>query len=251
MMGARLMNLAALAALLIAAGTLALAGARWFAQRPLFDFKRIEVRGELQHVTTASIRAAIAGRLRGNFFTLRLDDARRVLETVPWVAQASVRRVWPNRLRVTLREFRALGAWDDGRLLSDSGELFVANVAEAEVFGPLPTLGGPEDSAREVARRYYEIAAGLAPLSMTVDAIDVSERRSWTVRATGSEAGSTTFVLGRDDRPDVVLDRLADAVTAFPMVFARMGGLPERIDTRYANGLAAGPPARSPEPRNR
>jgi hypothetical protein len=86
---------------------------------------------------------------------------------------------------------------------------------------------------------------------MTVDAIDVSERRSWTVRATGSEAGSTTFVLGRDDRPDVVLDRLADAVTAFPMVFARMGGLPERIDTRYANGLAAGPPARSPEPRNR
>lgn len=251
MMGARLMNLVSLAAVLIAAGMLALAGARWVAQRPQFDFKRIEVRGELQHVTAASIRAAIAGRLRGNFFTVRLDDARRLLESVPWVAQASVRRVWPDRLRVTLREYRALGAWDDGRLLSDGGELFVANVAEAEVFGPLPALGGPDDSAREVAHRYYEFAAGLAPLSMTIDAIEVSERRSWTVRATASEIGSTTFVLGRNDRPDVVQQRLTDAVTAFPMVFARLAGAPERIDTRYANGLSASPPARGSEPRNR
>ena len=251
MMGARLMNLAALAAVLIAACLLALAGARWIAKRPQFDFKRIEVRGELQHVTAASIRAAIAGRLRGNFITVRLDDARRLLESVPWVAQASVRRVWPNRLRVTLREYRALGAWDDGRLLSDAGALFVANVAEAEVFGPLPALGGPDDSAPEVARRYYEFAAGLAPLSMTIDAIEVSERRSWTVRATGPEIGSTTFVLGRDDRPDVVQQRLTDAVTAFPMVYARLGGAPERIDTRYANGLAASPPVRASEPKSR
>ncbi len=251
MIGVRLMNLAALAAALVAAGMLALAGARWVAQRPQFDFKRIEVRGDLQHVTVASIRAAIAGRLRGNFFTVRLDEVRRLLESVPWVAQASVRRVWPNRLQVTLQEYRALGAWNDGRLLSDGGDLFVANLAEAEVFGPLPALGGPEDAARDVARRYYEFAAGVAPLSMTVDAIDVSERRSWTLHASGPGTGSTVFELGRDEHPGVVQERLTDAVAAYPMVLARLGVRPERIDTRYANGFAASPPARTSEPRTR
>ena len=111
----------------------------------------IEVRGDLQHVTAASVRAAIAGRLKGNYFTMRLDDTRRLLETVPWVAQASVRRVWPDRLLITLSEHRALGAWADGRLLSDRGELFVANVAEAEVFGPLPSFDGPASEARQMA----------------------------------------------------------------------------------------------------
>jgi cell division protein FtsQ len=133
------MNAVAALLLLLAAGLLALAAVRWVAQRPAFELRRIELRGDLQHVTAASVRGAIAGRLKGNYFTMRLDDTRRLLETVPWVAQASVRRVWPDRLLITLSEHRALGAWADGRLLSDRGELFVANVAEAEVFGPLPS----------------------------------------------------------------------------------------------------------------
>jgi len=244
MNGARLMNV--LAALVAAAALvfIAAAGARWLAHRPHFDFKRIEVRGELQHVTAASIRAALAGRLAGNYFTMRLDETRRLLETVPWVAQASVRRVWPNRLQVTLREHRALGAWDDGRLLSDRGELFVANVAEAEVFGPLPAFSGPESQAREIAARYYDFAALVAPLAIGVDAIDVSDRRSWSLQASGPGI-RTSVELGRDEPPGVVQQRLADVVAAYPMMSARVGGTPPRIDARYANGIAAAPPANS------
>lgn len=242
MNGARVMNV--VAALLAAASllVLAVASARWVAHRPHFDFKRIEVRGELQHVTAASIRAALAGRLAGNYFTMRLDDTRRLLETVPWVAQASVRRVWPNRLQVTLREHRALGAWDDGRLLSDAGELFVANVAEAEVDGPLPAFSGPDAQAREVAARFYDFAALLAPLALAIDAIDVSERRSWSLQASGPGI-RTTVELGRDEPPGTLQRRLADVVAAYPMMSARVGGTPARIDARYASGIAAAPPA--------
>ena len=179
------------------------------AQRPAFEFKRIEVRGDLQHVTAASVRAAIAGRLKGNYFTIRLDEARRLLETVPWVAQASVRRIWPNRLQVTLREHRALGAWNDGRLLSDRGELFVANVAEAEIFGPLPTFSGPDALARDVATRYYDFAAQLAALSLSVDGIDVSDRRSWAVR--GGRHGTSD-----DESNSVVTTVPAPCSSAWP-----------------------------------
>lgn len=250
MTGVRRMNIAALAALFVSVALLLSAAARWVAQRPAFEFKRIELRGDLQHVTAASVRGAIAGRLKGNFFTIRLDEARRLLETVPWVAGASVRRVWPNRLQVTLREHRALGAWNDGRLLSDRGDLFVANVAEAEVDGPLPAFSGPDALARDVAGRYYEFAAQFAALSLSVDGIDVSDRRSWVVRATG--AGLSTIVeLGRDDSIGALQQRLTDVVSAYPMVVARVGGPPARIDARYANGFAASSPARPNDSRTR
>lgn len=252
-----LMNAAALLCALIAAALLLTAAARWLAQRPAFDFKRIEVRaavtpdggdGELRHVTAASLRAALAGRLRGNYFTMRIDDLRRQLETVPWVAQASVRRIWPDRLRVTLREHRALGAWADGRLLSDAGVLFVANVAEAEVSGPLPEFAGPDDAARDIATRYRDFTALLAPLALTVDSVEVSDRRSWSVIA-GTDGTATRVELGRDDTPDVVSRRMADVVAAYPLMTARIGGMPERIDARYANGIAVAPARKQPTQR--
>jgi cell division protein FtsQ len=245
MIGVRIMNLAALLAALIATGLLLSASTRWLTQRPMFDFKRIEVRGDLQHVTAASIRAAIAGRLRGNFFTVRLDETRRLLETVPWVSQAAVRRIWPNRLQVTLREHRALGAWGDGRLLSDRGELFVANIAEAEIFGPLPSFSGPAVAAAEVAARYYDFAALVAELSLSINGIDVSDRRSWSIQASGPGIAPTTLELGREDSAGAVHRRLADVVAAYPMVSERVGGPPARIDARYANGIAASSPSSS------
>lgn len=244
-MSVRVMNslavlFAAFAALVVIGGALL-----WLAQRPYFALRSIEIRGDLQHVTSASVRSAIAGRLKGNFFTMRIDETRRLLESVPWVAQASVRRVWPNRLLVTLREHRALGVWDDGRLLSDAGELFVANPAEAEIHGALPAFDGPDAVARDAARRYYEFAAMVAPLGLKVESIDVSDRRSWSVDVTGMDGAPTRLELGRDTEPMALNDRLAQIVAAYPMVAARVGGAPQRIDARYPNGLAASPPAKS------
>jgi cell division protein FtsQ len=162
-----------------------------------------------------------------------------------------VRRVWPNRLLVTLREHRALGAWDGGRLLSDRGQLFVANIAEAEIFGPLPAFSGPDSQASEMAARYYEFAALAAPLALAIDTVDVSERRSWSIQASGPGVPATTLELGRDDPPGTVQHRFAYVMAAYPMVSARVGGPPSRIDARYVNGIAAAAPLRVPEPKAR
>ena len=245
MNGVRLMNTLALLAATCAGLVVAGGALLWLAQRPYFSLRAIEVRGELQHVTSASVRAAVAGRLKGNYLTMRLDDTRRLLEGVPWVARASVRRVWPNRLLVTLVEHRALGVWDDGRLLSDQGELFVANPAEAEVHGPLPAFQGPASAARDAARRYYEFTAQLAPLGMSIAAVDVSERRSWSLQVATADGAPTRLELGRETDAMALNYRMAQIVAAYPMVAARVGGTPQSIDARYPNGLAASPPAKS------
>ena len=90
MTGVRLMNVAALAALLVATVLLVSAAARWVAQRPAFEFKRIEVRGDLQHVTahrflsgwllqyrTRRCRAALGMRCHDRGISSLLQDARQ------------------------------------------------------------------------------------------------------------------------------------------------------------------------------
>lgn len=221
------------------------------AQQPKFQLKRVDVRGDLRHVTAVSVRAALAGRLRGNYFTMRLEDTRRLFETVPWVAQASVRRVWPDRLLVTLNEHRALGVWEDGRLLSDRGELFVANPDEAEIYGALPEFSGPADTAKDAARRYYELSAQFAALSLRIDAIDISDRKAWSLRISHQvsdelkESSPSRIELGRDSTAAPLSQRVAQLIAAYPLVVAQIGGTPARIDARYANGLAASLPAKS------
>jgi hypothetical protein len=89
------------------------------------------------------------GRIKGNFFTTNLESVRGVFESVPWVRRASVRREWPNQLIVALEEHEALGTWgEDGRLLSVKGDVFTANLAEAEDDHELPAFSG-----RTAARR--------------------------------------------------------------------------------------------------
>ena len=215
------------------------------AHQPKFQLKRVEVRGELRHVTASSVRTALSGRLRGNYFTMRLEDTRRLFETVPWVSAASVRRVWPDRLVVTLTEHRALGIWEDGRLLSDRGDLFVANVDEAEIYGPLPEFSGPVSAAKDAARRYYELAAQFSLLSLQVAAIDISDRKAWSLRLAPAAGGDSTsgnelrVELGRDRAELPLADRVSQMIAAYPLVVAQMGAVPVRIDARYPNGLAA------------
>lgn len=239
--------------LLIAATVLVAVGAAalWIAQRPMFDIRRIELHGangELQHVSAVMVRAALRGQgkpvLRGGYFTLRLEDARRVFETLPWIAAVSVRRAWPNRLIVTFTEHRALGTWGEERLLSDAGVLFVANPAEAEVEGALPDFDGPDRFAAEMVQRYREFSAALAPLRMKIESIEVSERASWTLHTDSSQ----TFELGRDEPAGRIAQRITAAIASYPLVVARTGGAPPRIDLRYANGFAVTLPATNRKP---
>ncbi len=226
------------ALLALAVALAAVTALLWAAQRPRFDFHRIDIVGELRHVSRAEIRTAIAGHLAGTFFTLRLGQARAAFEAIPWVASASVRRVWPDRLVVRLVERHALGVWSDGRVLSEDGLLFDGNPAEAELDGAQIEFAGPPRFAAEAAGRLRAFSAALAAVPTTVAALEISDRASWTLRTPGGQR----FELGRDEPPGSVQARLDAVVAAYPTVLAQLGGPPRRIDARYDNGFAATKP---------
>ena len=121
-----------------------------------------------------------------------------------------------------------------GRLLADTGQLFVANVAEAEVYGPLPQIDAPPRFSAEVARRLPQFAAQAALLGLAVAGVEVSERASWAIRA---ESG-LAMEIGRDDPPGRLDERLALIVSHYPTVASQLGTELLRIDARYPHGFA-------------
>lgn len=213
------------------------AGLWWLSQRPVFALASVRIAATEDHalhrVSPLLLRATVARDVRGNFFAIDLDAVRAVFETVPWVRHASVRRIWPDGLEVAIEEHRPLALWDDGRLVNTFGELFAANLAEAEEDGELPQFSGPEGSALQVARRYAQLRAQVASLHVQPDSVALSPRHAWTVRLDDG----TTLLLGRDE--GMPLDRrVARWVDAWPQVAASLGRRAEVVDLRYPNGFA-------------
>jgi cell division protein FtsQ len=217
-------------------GLIALA-AGWLAARPIHTLRTVRIDAmpgtELRHVSSLLLGQAVRQRLSGSFFSVDLDRLRAGIEQVPWVRRATIRKVWPNRLEIAIEEHRALAAWGDGRLVNTFGELFAANLAEADEDGPLPQFVGPAGSELQVLERYEALRRWVAPLRLQPRAIALSPRLAWSARLDDG----TRLLLGREQ--GVALEeRVARWVDAHPRVAARIGERIAVVDLRYPNGFA-------------
>ncbi|MGI4812854.1 MAG: cell division protein FtsQ/DivIB [Janthinobacterium lividum] len=209
------------------------AAAAWIVQQPMFTLRTISIDGDVDHINAPTVRASVIGRLRGNFFTVDLDNAQAAFESMPWVRRAGVRRVWPNALAVTLEEYRPLGIWGDDRLVSVDGDLFTANQGEL-ADQDLPEFDGPPGSEKIVVARYRDFTNWFAPLGGKPEAVTLSARYAWTVKL----SSGLQLELGRERNQNSLAERSARFTKAWPQVVSRWGKDIQAADLRYPNGFA-------------
>ena len=213
-------------------------GVWWVSQRPMFTLKTVRVESmydmELKRVSELTVRAGVLGKIKGNFFTTNLEQVRTAFEAVPWVRRAQVRREWPDQLIVSVEEHEPLGTWgEDGRLLSVKGDVFTANLAEADEDHALPQFDGPDGSEKEVLARFAELRSWFAPVQLVPEALSLSSRYAWTVKLDNG----MQVALGREKDHTTLRDRVQRLVKIYPQLAARVQSI-ESIDMRYQNGLA-------------
>lgn len=225
----RLLNAAAGALTALALVVFAVGALQLLLRSPLFPLRELELRGALAHTTGAEVEQAVRGRIEGNFFAVDLARPRAALEQLPWVRRAEVRRVWPDRLEVTLEEHVPLARWAEAGLVNQQGERFAGKVDAS-----LPLFSGPAGSEAEVTRRYRRFVELLAPLGAPLDMLALSSRRAWQARL----GGGLTLELGRDLPGDSVERRLARFVAVHPQTLGRTNRRHEYVDLRYPNGFA-------------
>ncbi len=221
-------------------------GLYWIGQRPVFNIEQIVVQSandqELDHIKVPAIKTKAISQFSGNFFTLRLNEARAAFEEMPWVRVASVRRVWPNQIQVSIEEHEPVGVWlgqNGPELINSYGELFTVNLAEANDRKNLVVFQGPPNSNKEVLVLYQQLESWFNKLNYKVVALTLSSRYSWTVKLDNG----LVFELGRDlndkDRKQIT-ERLDKFFKLWPELEKKLTAPVNYVDLRYNNGFSLG-----------
>lgn len=235
----RLMNISTA---LLGAGVcvaLVLGAARWAVHHPVFSIAGITVQGDTVHNNDVTLRANVASRLQGNFFTLDLAQVRAAFEAVPWVRKAVVRREFPNRLRVSLQEHRSAGFWgsdSESRLVNTFGEVFEANAGDVE-NEDLPRLVGPDGQGPQVLDLYRSLNALFTPLDASIEELELTGRGGWRLVLDGG----ALIEMGRGTAQELAarVRRFTQTYTQVLSAYQRTGlDRIELVDLRHNEGYA-------------
>ncbi|CAN7751223.1 FtsQ-type POTRA domain-containing protein [Bradyrhizobium sp. LjRoot220] len=170
------------------------------------------------------------GGVNGRSSLLFLDAAtvRDKLKTNPWIADATILKLYPGRLQIDIVERKAFALWQqDGRLsvIAEDGAVLEAYMSRRFISLPLVVGKGAADKARDflaLLDRYPQVRG------VTKAAIYVGERR-WNLRLKDGldirlpehDVGNALALLSKLDKEDrlfsrdiVVVDmRLPDRLT--------------------------------------
>jgi cell division protein FtsQ len=234
----KLMNISVAALVLVFVALCGVAAVRWVSRLSAFDIAGITVTGDTTHNNSLTLRANVAPRIAGTFFTVDLARVRSAFEAAPWVRKAVVRRDFPNRLKVSLQEHYAVAFWGgDGemRLINNFGEVFEANVDEVDQDS-LPILSGPEGQGAEVLTMYRALAPLFAQMNLPIEQLELTGRGSWSVQL----APDAAMELGRGSVDEVLArtTRFVKTLTQVVTRYGRQANALEFADLRHENGYA-------------
>ncbi|OUS10686.1 hypothetical protein A9Q89_10765 [Gammaproteobacteria bacterium 53_120_T64] len=215
----------ALSAAVVVAMTIGSVSLYRYVDRPL---ARISVASAFQRVTPSEIEILLGDISKGGFLGLDLERVRERLESHPWIASASVRRQWPDRLQFSVVEEVPIARWGESGFLNRSG--LALQATDNSELGELPHLVGPQGSSREVMSEFRDVselmfAEGLKVVAFSVDGH--GERRLQL-------ASGHALALGRGD----VIARVRRFLHIWQSELASRQQEVKAIDARYDNGVA-------------
>ena len=205
-------------------------GSRW-------PMRHLAVTGEFRLVSDAQVRDAVLPAVRDGFFAVHLERVRSAVKKLPWVRRVEVRKRWPDRLEVSVSEYRPLARWGEKQMLSENGELFPAPAA---AIATLPIFAGPPDRRADLITLYSDAKPLFLGSGLRVTQVALSARGSWNLRL----SDGMEIEVGRND-PKLRLQRFARLL---PRLRSRDPRVLVRADLRYTNGFALTWQAAKPVP---
>ncbi len=183
-----------------------------------------------REVSAERIRAAVASVVHGGLLAVNLGAVRTAVQQLPWIAAASVRRVWPDALAVEVHLRRPVARWGRNGLIDGTGHVFTP--ARVTAFATLPVLDGPPGEASTVLADYARVQHAVHPLGLSVTNLRENVRGELQV----TFASGLVLALGHKDP----FGRLARFIHIAVPVFGPGLDRVATVDMRYPNGFAVG-----------
>lgn len=182
----------------------------------------------LQYLSRDELRPIVQPFVSTNLFMLDAKALEEELEFNPWVYSASLTKVWPRKLEVTIYEERPIAFWGEGSMLNEYGEIIDAELPDK--VGQLPILFSPEDNGRVMVENYLKVQQWTRDFPVKIAEFRQDARGSWQVKL---ENGLTVNV-GREKQEK----RLRRFVVGYKRELADSIEKIHTVDLRYTNGFA-------------
>lgn len=204
-----------------------------------FPLNEVEVLGTLDYTDRDELRDLVVQQTRNGFYRLDIDEIRKNVTRMPWVAEAHIRRVWPDRLSIDVVEHEPSARWNDDALISKKFEMFkppqlaADSLQRAEwlaYFARFPQLEGAIGRHEAVLSNYRTMQVYLQPFGVGIDALLEDDRRSQTLIL----SNSVSVKLG----PTSIEERIQRFVSIYRRLVEPLEGKAANFDMRYTNGFA-------------
>lgn len=190
----------------------------------------IRIDGAMKRLKAADIALAADLEPDQRLFDTDLIELRARIEALPWVAQAQVSRVWPDKLAVKLVERVPFARWGDAQVIDRDSRVFTP--AADEIPQTLPQLSAPQGHEAEAAAVYEELRLRLADSAWSPMGLHLDARGEWRMR---SRLGIELRLGQGDPRRHValLLGTVSDSLNTQLEKVAY-------VDLRYSNGFSVG-----------
>lgn len=205
----------------------------WMNNSDKVVISRLIITGNREFTTDDDIRQAILSLGSDHtFIAQNVDDIQRELKRLTWIKQVSVRKEWPDTLRLHIIEYVPVAYWNDTLLLDEDANIF--NITREYLQDKqYPRLYGPEGHEKDVLNMYNDFKAMLDNyVGFTINSLTTDERYAWWMIINNQ----FKLELGRkylNERLQRFLDLYLDILSPL---------LPDEsiitVDLRYESGMA-------------
>ncbi len=193
----------------------------------LLPIRTIQLAGSFEYLDQGEVEQTLRPYIGQGFFSLDIHEMQRQLHLKAWTDSVSVRRIWPDKLRVTITEKKPVARWDGEHLLSSRAQVYAA---AADDFGHLPLVNAVNHDPDWVLRRFYRLEARFAEVEERLVAMRIDSRGAIDVEL----INGLEIKLGRSD----VEHKLERLISIYPEQILPRREQIDRLDLRYANGFA-------------
>lgn len=193
----------------------------------MLPIRAIQLGGSFENLDQAEVEQALQQYLGQGFFSLDIHQLQQLLHQKSWTESVSVRRIWPDKLRVTIIEKQPVARWDEGHLLSDTASVYPADTT---LFAHLPIVHAASHRPQWALHRFYALQARFDSVDERLLALRVDSRGALDVEL----INGLKIKLGQQD-----IDRKIDRLVSIYLeqILPRREQI-RRLDLRYSNGFA-------------
>ncbi len=219
----------------------------WLYQPDSFPIKQVKLENQLKNQKSNELQVIASKAVNGGFFSLDIDKFRsELLSSLPWVEEVRVRKFWPDKLLVSIKEYQPISRWisidnvqknpqhsqNDIELLSRNGVIFYPKLTDKQTkkFNRMAVLSGPEMNAKIILETCVKINNSLKKLKSRVQQCGMNGRRSWLITLNNG----IVIKLGKEN----VMQNLHQYIDVFSNQLSKYFDQVDYADLRFSNGFS-------------